>query len=245
MRLIKLSLLFVVSVFSMLLADFAVAAGDPLCTYARSGFKCGNCVEISHAFFRDRDGSCVACSQICGGILRPASTSDNEKSLTTRASVEPVASFVIDESVRESDLNPKNYSNRARVFSDQTLRDISAVNPQVARILHSIDTTPLAKVDLGNGTAYSSSIATRESFGLTLQMAHLDAIAAHEKKIGDDEGVRVEWRILESADGLASGVVTSHLLDKNERILKTLYPAVRLEFATGAKFRLLSWSVAE
>jgi hypothetical protein len=244
MRLMKFFIVLVASVFSMLLSNAATAAGDPLCTYARYGFRCGNCDEIQRAFFRDKDGSCVACSQICGGIARPAPASGDSKSATTPTN-DSTISFVVDDRSRETDFNPKKYSTRPRVFSDQTLREIAAVNPQAARILHSIDTTPLAKVDLANGTAFSSSIATRESFGLMLQKGSTEAVSAIEQKIGEDEGVRVEWRILESADGLASGVVTSHLLDKSERILKTVYPAVRLEFATGKNFRLLSWSVAE
>jgi hypothetical protein len=155
------------------------------------------------------------------------------------------AGFVADSPSSVPNSNTKNRAAKPRIFSDKTLLELAAVNPEVASTLHSIDTTWQGKVDLAKGTVFSNALTTRESFALTLANADNTAVKARERKIGDDEGVRVEWLILESADGLASGVMTSHLLGNNERIIKAVYPAVRLEFATGKNFRLLSWSVAE
>jgi hypothetical protein len=245
MRLMKFFTFLITSVFSVLSSNIATASGDPACEYQRKYSKCVGCGLISQAFFVDTTGKCIACSGYCIGWSRPDVPVNESKSAKAITSAEPRAIFVVDEQRPPSDLNTKTRASKPRLFSDKVLLDIAAVNPEVASILHSIDVTPSVKVDLATGTAFSSALTTRESFVLTLAKADQAAIKAREQKISEDEAVRVEWRILESADGLASGLVTSHLLDKDERILKTAYPAVRLEFATGKNFRLLSWSVAE
>lgn len=222
----------------------ANAAGDPICNFKRDGFGCIPCEGFSQAVYRDFPrANCISCSAVCFGYGK---VSASDTPLDAKSFVQSESVGVAVETVKDpfafAGLNDSARLDTAALFDKKALSAMAQVNPSAAGLLYTVESNRRAPIDLASGVAFSQMVDTNQTFTLPLNGAPADDVLKSMVPTPEGLGLRVEWRIVESVDGRASGTISSQIVDKENRVVRAAYPAIKLEFLTRPTVRLVSWA---